>query len=909
MLITREQQSGDSANNSGNYPDAFAHYNKFLEASTKLGVYRNTEMEAQVCRKTSHACQAMGKFSDAKKYMGYAFLLDSINRNDLGILEDIRESGKIQLMSGDLLLGMKTLDKAVELSDGLEKSLKDVNKNANAEVHLTLAGANLVIGNFQTSKTYAEKALSIFTLTNNSIGQSESYLVLGSIESDLSNRTQALDYFQKSIIASEHAGINTARQYRAIGEVMVFSGEYEKALMYMLQAKNKADSSGIVPQIMWTKVGIGDVYRIMGDKEKANIFYSDALGTAENAINENKGIKASLNWRTGNVFEAESYFSSQGSKVATGLTLLRMGEIWIENSTWDSARVYFQKAKKQFAEVGINEGITRADLFLAETFLNLKFPENASTMINEAQHLNKNPDLQWLIYYLSGRREELIGRKDSAILWYSKSINEVEKSRIRFSTDEIRGSYMGNKMKVYDRLINLLLEKGFTVEALSIAEQGKARAFLDMLGKSRVGQKTAAQSPLISHEQELAFRIAKLKKDYVQSFYETDNIAQSRSSREILSDALDKAQDEYEQVLIQIKLNNPEYYGLVSIQPISIPALQSALPPSACLIEYWSDDTCTNIWIIQAKKIKNVRINLNSVKISNLVQKVRNRIESSSQQSTTIFQEAYNILFRPVDQQLDNVNLIGIIPHGSLHLLPFQALMDPTGKYLAEKYTIFYSPSASVYFQNQSKEFIDGGKLLGMALGNLDIGTYGGLPGTRIELERISQLWADSKSFFERNSTEEIIKSSGKAYQFIHLATHGFFNEDHPLYSFLLFSPTEKEDGQLTVNEVFNLSLNANLVVLSACQTGLGKISAGDEVAGLSRAFLYAGSRSVMVSLWSVADNPTATLMSYFYGYLKTKTASEALVLAEREVMKKWPQPVFWAPFQLIGNPMVSLYK
>ena len=189
-----------------------------------------------------------------------------------------------------------------------------------------------------------------------------------------------------------------------------------------------------------------------------------------------------------------------------------------------------------------------------------------------------------------------------------------------------------------------------------------------------------------------------------------------------------------------------------------------------------------------------------------------------------------------------------------------------------------------------------------MALGNLDIGYFLGLPGTKKELSSISELYTSKTLKYEEESTEEFLKKEANNYNIIHLATHGNFNSEQPLYSFLLFAPTENEDGQLAVHEVFGLNLNARLVTLSACQTGLGDISQGDELVGLSRGFLYAGASAIIVSLWSVADDPTAILMTRFHSYLANHSLLTALTLAQRDVIKKYDNPYYWAPFLLIGN-------
>ena len=151
-------------------------------------------------------------------------------------------------------------------------------------------------------------------------------------------------------------------------------------------------------------------------------------------------------------------------------------------------------------------------------------------------------------------------------------------------------------------------------------------------------------------------------------------------------------------------------------------------------------------------------------------------------------------------------------------------------------------------------------------------------------------------------SSETFVKKNAGNYNFLHFATHGSYNYRQPLYSCLIFPPSDEDDGRLNVFEVFELNLNSKLVTLSACETGLGNLSQGDEITGLSRAFLFAGSASVIVSLWSVADYPTAMLMADFYRYLKNHSMQEALTLAEHDVIKEYPQPVYWSPFVLIGN-------
>jgi CHAT domain-containing protein len=165
---------------------------------------------------------------------------------------------------------------------------------------------------------------------------------------------------------------------------------------------------------------------------------------------------------------------------------------------------------------------------------------------------------------------------------------------------------------------------------------------------------------------------------------------------------------------------------------------------------------------------------------------------------------------------------------------------------------------------------------------------------------------ARSRVYLGRDARETTVKSEALAeYRFVHFATHGLLDEKDPKLSGLLLAPDEREDGILHLGEVYNLRLNAELVVLSACETGLGRIARGEGIIGLTRGFLYAGAASVLVSLWQVSDATTAELMVDFYGeILRGSSRPEALREAKRRLIRRQPEyakPYYWAPFILVG--------
>jgi len=371
---------------------------------------------------------------------------------------------------------------------------------------------------------------------------------------------------------------------------------------------------------------------------------------------------------------------------------------------------------------------------------------------------------------------------------------------------------------------------------------------------------------------------------------------------------LTKARDEYVELIQKIKLNNPSYAEMIAVSPAELSDLQTRLDTETALIAYWISNEKLITWLVTHSSVISKEITVSSNDLVRLIEKTRKSIQSNSpEECNSNLSELYQLLVAPFENEIDQFTSLIIIPNGSLHFIPFQALINKTGKYLIQKFNILYAPSASVYILCNDRLIRTGSKFMGIALADISVDNNVGLPGTEDELKKILPLFPENISTFGTQSTETFVKENAGGYNFIHFATHGTYNYRQPLYSALLFPSSNEDDGKLYVHEVFEMNINAKLVTLSACETGLGNISQGDELTGLSRAFLYAGSSTVIVSLWSVADYPTALLMTNFYGYLKDHSLQEALTLAQRDVIKIFPQPLYWSPFILIGNGYVSI--
>ena len=230
ILVTQEQNQGDSYFNNHNYPEAVKHYNLMLDASKKLGIYRNLSMESDVNRKIANCYEMMGNYDQALKQVGNAMVLDSTDNNLLGRIEDYRHKGKIFIYMGSYQAGITSVEKSLALCDGMEQSLKNVHRLTIADNYLALGQLYSVIGRLDNSLDYTNKALLIFKQAGEKKGEMESYLTLGSVFSDLGDLNTAVNFTDQSVKIASELDMGTARHYQLLASISSSLGEYENAL-------------------------------------------------------------------------------------------------------------------------------------------------------------------------------------------------------------------------------------------------------------------------------------------------------------------------------------------------------------------------------------------------------------------------------------------------------------------------------------------------------------------------------------------------------------------------------------------------------------------------------------------------------------------------------------------------------
>lgn len=942
IVATQTIQKGDAANNENRYEEAIKHYEAYIKSSSQLGMYRNPSMEASVFRKLAYAYSTQGKYSQSVRYLHNALAIDStIATNALEVIEDFRDLGRVHAYMSEYKEALRYLSRSLMLNKDMAGSLKNVKRTSLADTYMSLSQVHLTLGNYKEAERFGSDALEVYNkIQDEYAGVIEAALLLGIINRERGRLADATRLVEQSKKLAEQNQLNTTRQNQALGEIYFLQGDPENGIRFKLLAANQAEQSNIKPQIIISYMRLGDAYQQLGDQSKANDYYQKALRIQTEIQSDTVGaVMPSLNLRLGDIQKAYDHYMQSGSSVGGALVCLRLGEMQFQKKDSDSARIMFLKAKSLFEKSGSVEGINKANVELSKVYTKAKDYAQAKTLLVQAGRATIQPDLKWQINYRLGIIHENTGQFDSAYHSYKKAIQLIDSMRGNLSIEEFKTLFSNSKVEVYSSIITLLLQHEISgisahnavTSAFGYNEQSRSRAFLDMLGNQKIEAKSIRDVGLLENEQLLRLKIQHLA-------MELNKRVQYDAGRRQVEEELTKAQHDYDNLIQQIKLSNDAYATIVSVEPPEVEKIQALLDDKTAILEYWLGDEHLILWMITHSSIvsKVMPVSRRDVQreVAYCRRSIAMRLQDGVERSTKILSEH---LINPVLNELKGFENLIIVPHRDLHFLPFQTLLSGPGKFLIEDHVVSYAPSAAVLYYCLNEKITVGNNFLGVALGNLSIGAFPGLPGTELELDELSKLYPDMSSQRREGFSETYVKQHIQDKNYIHIATHGILNKTQPLYTYLLMSSSEQDDGRLTVNEIFGMDLQCKLVTLSACETGLGDIGEGDDLTGLSRAFIYAGSASVIVSLWKVDDAMTAWIMVRFYQYIQQKhAAAEALALAQRDLIQRnikagnnggimdtemsremmttittrnhetLKNPFYWAPFVLIGNGAIK---
>jgi len=492
--------------------------------------------------------------------------------------------------------------------------------------------------------------------------------------------------------------------------------------------------------------------------------------------------------------------------------------------------------------------------------------------------------MYWPVLFDRARIARSEGNLSLAEQLLQQAIEVVELQRATISTEAGRIGFVGDKQALYRELVDLLISKGDASRAFSYAERAKSRALVDLLASAGNALQPLTQT---THLQTTISRLSQLEQE-----------------NRILADAGTRSASPAQSRALIATLKNelaqqaPAYASLVSVTSPNTAEILKLLRPDETLLEFYGEGDRWYLFVLNRQTVTGHKLSLNNPE--DMVRKLRSQIAATD--SSTAYQETSRDLYRqllaPIETQL--TERMVIVPHGILHYLPFSALMNKNGKALLELHTIRILPAAGVsaYLKPVRKMQPTTALILGNPL----------LADQRLSLQHaqeearaIAALLPGSTLLLGPAATRSALISQAGNHQLLHIAAHGVFQADTPLHSALLLAPTNTDDGLLRVADLYRLQLNADLVSLSACETALSSVANGDDLLGFTRGFLYAGTRSIISSLWKVDDRATRDLMLAFYRNLQDMDKAQALAQAQRAIKQQFPHPFYWAAFQLTG--------
>ena len=568
---------------------------------------------------------------------------------------------------------------------------------------------------------------------------------------------------------------------------------------------------------------------------------------------------------------------------------------------------FAQRASRVFEEHHLPGRAARCEIQLARLALRGGDAEQARILCSKAlTRLRplKSPVLDYQVWSMIGESEEQLGNFSAAAEALRKAESMLERLRSHLQTDELKISFLEDKAAVFERLVDLGYHRlGADPQALfNEIERAKSRGLIDLLAVRVDTIRTK------SDQGEAVERLKKLRRQ-LNGYYrrldsaETETDPQSMGRVERLRGLILESEDDLLRALRSLQSTDQE---LSSLQQGTVPGIedvQTSLPDHSVLLEYFFARGTVYLCVVRKDQLDVVA--LGSTKhIEEALRAFRYQLSKLLLDRSYVaqFQAAflrdvrrhlkvlYDALIPPLVRELHGHHLI-VVPHGPLHYLPFHALFDGE-RYLIDRVSISFAPSAGVYSLCRNKP--PGSGRGALVLGAADERA----PLIVKEAETVADTLSDARLFIGPDAGEHTLREHGPESRLVHLAAHGHYRRDNPM-----FSSIQLGTGRLSLFDLYNLELDADLVVLSGCGTGLSDVRQGDELVGLTRGLLYAGARSVAVSLWDVNDATTTELMRRFYLELETRpdpaTALREAMLALRE---SHPHPYYWAPFILIGD-------
>jgi CHAT domain-containing protein/Tfp pilus assembly protein PilF len=777
-------------------------------------------------------------------------------------------------------------------------------------------------------------ALSLATTAGDRFVMARAEHGIGNAESDLGRREEALRHFQAALALNRAISNRrlTEGTLNAIGSVHIDQNDYGKALHYLQEALRTGTDDLRERGYLLNNLGIvaGQANADLGAS-----YFQRCLRIARQEGDDYLAMRTlnnlgTLAQRGGQAARSREYFQQAlqlaekvGDRQAAAGDWYNLGDAYEREDRLDLARHGFERSLAIARELGDNALVGQALGGLADLHvLKRDFAtavELAGRATAKALEAGDRQTL-WTTRTIAGVALQALGRPAAARRAYGDAIATVEEVRDLGAGPVGRDGYLESRIEPYQRMIVLAADQGEGSEALRHAELAKGRTLTDVLREGRAAPAVSLTPEEQAAEQRLRDRLSALNGEILRAH-----------SRGRVAAELERRREQSRRDLEALTLNlQGARSGLRRGDlPAWTPAAARPLLAggSTALLEYAVLEDRAYLWTVTAAsaasppEIRLHRLAVGSAELTSRVEAFRRQLAARDLDFQRSARGLYDLLLAPAASELQGKKSLCIVPDGPLWDLPFQTLQTEDSEVLLERHALFYAPSLAFLAATAARRTPSPSPPTLLAVGNPALaaetvgfvaplrGGLARLPEAEREVQALARLYGPSRSavYTGLQASEERVKAEAGKFRVLHFATHAFLDDRTPLYSSLLLAqgrPGRREDGLLEAWEILGLRLDADLVVLSACQTARGRPRAGEGMVGLSWALAAAGSAATLASQWEVDSASASELMVAFHReWLGGASKAEALRRAALAVRRqeRYRHPFYWAPFVLVG--------
>ena len=909
-------------------------------ARTLAAAIGDARVEANAVGALAGVAEDGGDWARAKELYGRALVLRERIGDTRGVAADHNGLGLLAQRLGDMDAARREFETALAINR------RDGRENAAATNLVNLAGLASLAGEFGTADAQYRDALAIWQAHEAWADAAAAWHGLGQVDlrrgdypaAEAALR-QALAVYARTGPVAEELAVR-----RDLAGALAAAGDLQGARDELSRAQRRADSTRAPPAaragIALARADLAVEFNALPEAQRlyarAEALYRLAAQPAGAAgAQEGRGLLLLARddpVRAQALFEtALRTYAGAGEQRAAGLTRISLAQALLAHGDTAGARRELGHASADLERSGdpVAAGAAVGEWAALEARAGRTATADSLYRAGVARLGDRTvPEVAWRLHAGWADVLRAQGSIDSAARELRTAIDVLAGPSRSLALAERRSSFLADKWDIYAQLAFVERDRGRPGAAFEASERMRAREMLELLERGRVTSPEGVSADLAAREQDLRRRIAELTSEEESAEgsgdqrRERDLESSARASRETLA----RAQESYAELLLEMREGAPRHVALVAPEPRSWRDVANRLAPDAAFIEYLMRDSAAVAFVVTRDTLTIVDLGTTRRDLARLVEFARGTIELPHPLIPPLrgaeggpggedlwrapLRQLYQRLIAPIEDAglLSHTTRLVVVPQGELNYLPFAALLDstPSGRFLIERYELELTPSASVWLALGERRRPDAtGGVLAFAP------QPEGLPGSRREVAAIERLGGEGVRVLTGSAaSEEAFRREAPDARVLHLATTGVLNKPNPLFSYVALARGDGHDGRLEVHEVLGLSLAAELVVLSACQTGLGSgaladVPAGDEWVGLTRAFLHAGAAHVVATLWPVDDWATAALMERFYGAGDVAAdPAHALADAQRQLLAQpaTSHPFYWAGFVAVGG-------